>query len=136
MIAALLLAALVTGCGEGTPVYDLGVIVHGSAGKTSEVRLSHGKHFSLAVNDSPSVGDSWRMSGRPDARVASFVSEEYEGVSGVDGVHYFVFSAKDPGTTTVTLSDCENCPPGVPMKVRRGRGEHEPGNAVFRVTVV
>ncbi|MEV7006973.1 protease inhibitor I42 family protein [Streptosporangium sp. NPDC051022] len=130
---ALLLVALVTGCGAGRAVYDFGVVVHGGVGKTVDVRLSPGKRFSLAVEDNASAGDEWRLAALPDVKVASFISEEHQEGEGASGTRYFVFNAKYPGTATVTLSDCRRCQDG---KAPSGEtGAPGSGDAIFQITV-
>ncbi|MFF5205949.1 protease inhibitor I42 family protein [Streptosporangium sp. NPDC000396] len=132
-LVVLLLVALVAGCGTGAAVYNFGTVVHGSVGKTADVRLTPGQRFSLAVDENASGGDSWRMANLPDVKVASFISEEYQAASGAAGVRYFVFNAKRSGTTTVTISNCRNCKGGqVPADERSRR---ESGDATFRITV-
>lgn len=129
----LLLVGLVTGCGAGSAVYDFGVVVHGEAGKTADVRLTPGRRFSLAVDENPATGDGWRMAALPDVKVASFISEEYRAGGGTGGVRYFVFNAKYPGTTTVTLYACRHCAGGAtPTQPPSGPGT---GEAIFRITV-
>ncbi|MGV9771333.1 protease inhibitor I42 family protein [Streptosporangium sp. NPDC003464] len=130
----LLVVALVTGCGTGSAVYDLGTIVHGGVGRTADVRLTPGARFSLAVEENTSAGDSWQMADLPDVMVASFISEEYRpAAEGAGGVRYFVFNAKRPGTATVTISNCRRCTAGrtpADEQSRRASGE-----AIFRITV-
>ncbi|OUC92587.1 hypothetical protein CA984_29460 [Streptosporangium minutum] len=135
-LAVLLLLALVAGCGAGSAVSDLGLIVHGGAGRTADVRLTPGQRFSLAVDENTSAGDSWLMPDLPDVMVASFISEEYRAASdepGAGGIRYFVFNAKRPGTTTVTISNCRRCPADrVPADEQSRRAS---GEAIFRITV-
>ncbi len=133
MWVVVLLAALVAGCGAGGAVYDFGTVVHGGVGKTTDVRLTPGRRFSLAVDDNPAAGDRWRMGALPDARVVSFISEEYRAGDGPGGVRYFVFNAKYPGTVTVTLSACGHCAGGATPAA--GQGGRELGEATFRITV-
>ncbi|WP_271217336.1 protease inhibitor I42 family protein [Streptosporangium carneum] len=130
---ALLLVALVTGCGPGGAVSDFGTVVHGGVGKTVDVPLTPGRRFSLAVEENRSAGEGWRLAALPDVKVASFISEEYRAGDGGGGVRYFVFNAKYPGTTTVTLIACERCADG--RTPAGGQGGNETGKAVFRITV-
>ncbi|GIH93614.1 protease inhibitor I42 family protein [Planobispora siamensis] len=138
--AALLTAALVvaggTGCGAGSAVSHYGKIVEGGVGRTAEVELTPGARFALAVEDNASIGDSWRMGPLPDVKVASFISDEYEGPSeaaGSGGTRYFVFNAKRRGTTMVTLTNCWRCAADrVPADEQSRRYS---GDAVFRITV-
>ncbi|WP_406316376.1 protease inhibitor I42 family protein [Streptosporangium sp. NBC_01639] len=135
-MVVLLLVALVAGCGNGAAVQSLGLMVRGKVGTTVDVRLTPGQRFSLGVDEDASAGDSWRMADLPDIKVASFISEEYRpgaetGKAG--GVRYFVFNAKQPGTATVTISNCRSCPADrVPADEQSRRVS---GDATFRITV-
>nr|WP_260408015.1 protease inhibitor I42 family protein [Planomonospora venezuelensis] len=132
------MAGPVAGCGAGSAVYDYGEVVEGGVGRSTEVEVAPGQRFSLAVEDNASVGDSWKLGPLPDPKVASFISAEYESEGGEDttgggGVRYFVFNAKQRGTTAVTLSNCWRCTAGrVPSDEQSRRLS---GDAVFRITV-
>ncbi|MEV4098171.1 hypothetical protein [Streptosporangium saharense] len=128
-VLAVLLTGLlagVTGCGAGGAVYNFGTVVHGAAGRTVEVGLTPGRRFSLAVTDlavTDGAGTGgWRLAALPDAKVASFISEEHRAEGGHE-TRYFVFNAKYPGTATVTLLACADC------------ADKEQGRATFRITV-
>ncbi|MER7133051.1 hypothetical protein [Streptosporangium saharense] len=121
-VLAVLLTGLLTGvagCGAGGAVYDFGTVVHGAAGRTVEVGLTPGRRFSLAVT---AGAEGWRLAALPDAKVASFISEEHRAEGGHE-TRYFVFNAKYPGTATVTLLACADC------------ADKEQGRATFRITV-
>ncbi|WP_433256213.1 protease inhibitor I42 family protein [Streptosporangium sp. CA-135522] len=134
-LIVLLLVALVAGCGTGAAVYNFGVVVHGGAGRTEEVRLTPGQRFSLAMDENASAGDSWRMGDLPDVKVASFISEELRAAEdgGAGEVRYFVFNAKYPGTVTIVLSNCRRCPAGQMSAAELSR--RASGEATFRITV-
>ncbi|MEU1878721.1 hypothetical protein ABZ470_15525 [Streptosporangium sp. NPDC020072] len=102
------LAGLVTGCGAGGAVYNFGTVVRGEAGRTVEVGLPLGRRFSLAVTDGAA---GWRLAALPDARVASFISQERRTEDG-RATRYFVFNAKYRGTATITLLACADCADG------------------------
>ncbi|MFF4985814.1 hypothetical protein ACFY19_01430 [Streptosporangium saharense] len=121
-VLAVLLTGLlagVTGCGAGGAVYNFGTVVHGASGKTVEVGLTPGRRFSLAVTEGTG---GWRLAALPDAKVASFISEEHRTEGGHE-TRYFVFNAKYPGTATVTLLACADC------------ADEGQGRATFRITV-
>ncbi|GAA4955877.1 putative secreted protein [Nonomuraea thailandensis] len=135
--AAALLALLVAGCGAGSAVSDYGKVVKGSKGATVQVEVHSGQRFSLAVTDNPSVGDSWELVELPDAKVASFISEEHQGEGGGPGsgrTTYFVFNGKLPGTTEIRLFDCWRCGQAATPATEESR--QQSGEAVFAVTVV
>ncbi|MBN6052045.1 protease inhibitor I42 family protein [Nonomuraea sp. RK-328] len=123
---------MAAGCGGGAAVSDLGVVVKGAKGATVPIELRSGQRFSLAVPDDRSAGDSWTLEELPDARVASYISKERRREDS-DGVTYFVFNAKRPGTTTIRLYDCWRCggattPPTEESRLRSGE-------AIFHLTV-
>ncbi|MFC5829388.1 protease inhibitor I42 family protein [Nonomuraea insulae] len=135
--AALLFPLLVTGCGAGSAVSDYGKVVKGSKGATVRVEVRPGQRFSLAVSDNPSVGDSWDLVEVPDAKVASYISEERESDGdqpGAGGTSYFVFNGKQPGTTEIRLRDCWRC--GQAKTPSTEESKQQSGEAVFAVTVV
>ncbi|UBU10434.1 protease inhibitor I42 family protein [Nonomuraea gerenzanensis] len=135
--AAVLLALLVTGCGAGSAVSDYGKVVKGAKGATVQVQVRSGERFSLAVVDNPSVGDSWGLVGVPDAKVASFISEEHQGGGeqpGAGRTAYFVFNGKRPGTTEIRLFDCWRC--GQATTPTSEESKRQSGEAIFAVTVV
>ncbi|GGS49551.1 hypothetical protein GCM10010156_05300 [Planobispora rosea] len=140
-IAALALASagLVAGCGPESAVSDYGKVVAGGINRTSEVRVTPGQRFSLAVEENASVGDSWRMGALPDPKVASFISAEYESessdpeVTGGGGVRYFVFNAKQRGTAVVTVTNCWRC--GADRVPADQQSRNSSGDATFRITV-
>ncbi|MFE3449886.1 hypothetical protein ACFXJ8_13215 [Nonomuraea sp. NPDC059194] len=102
---AVILALGLTGCGGGGAVSDLGEVVEGAPGATTAVEVAKGQRFSVSLSDG-----EWDLKQVPDAKVASFISEEH-----ADGRSYFVFNAKHPGSTRVEIT---------------GRGE-----AIFTITV-
>ncbi|MFD1934258.1 MULTISPECIES: hypothetical protein [Nonomuraea] len=104
-VMAAILAAGMAGCAGGGAVSDLGKIVERGPGATTEVLVTKGQRFSLSLTDG-----EWDLKGVPDAKVASFISEEH-----ADGHSYFVFNAKHPGSTRVEIT---------------GRGE-----VIFEITV-
>jgi inhibitor of cysteine peptidase len=98
--AAALLALLVAaGCSAGSAVRDYGTVVKGREGVTSQVQLAQGQRFTLAV-PSDAAGDDWELAGVPDAKVASFISEEHQSDQNMT---YFVFNAKSPGNAEIRL---------------------------------
>jgi predicted secreted protein len=123
------------GCGAGSAVNDLGVVVKGAKGKTVQVQLGTGQRFSLAVTDNPSVGDSWTLEAVPDTKVASFISHEKrpqgEG-PGAGSTSYFVFNTKHPGTTEIKLFDCWRCGGTTPST---DESRQQSGEAIFALTV-
>ncbi|WP_246266772.1 protease inhibitor I42 family protein [Nonomuraea typhae] len=134
--AAALLAVTAAGCGAGSAVSDYGTVIKGGKGQSVPVEVGQGQRFSLTVPDNPSVGDQWSLVEVPDAKVASFISEEHEsegGAPGSNGTGYFVFNAKRQGTTVVKLYNCWRCgtekTPSAPDSIR------ESGTATFTVTV-
>ncbi|WP_344470559.1 protease inhibitor I42 family protein [Nonomuraea monospora] len=135
--AAALLALLAAGCGGGSAVSDYGKVIKGSKGATVQVEVRSGQRFSLAVVDNPSVGDNWDLVEVPDAKVASFISEEHEGGSEEPGsgrTAYFVFNGKQPGTTEIRLFDCWRC--GQAKTPGTEESRQQSGEAIFAVTVV
>lgn len=104
-VVAAILALALAGCGGGRAVSDLGKVVEGEPGATTAVQVTKGQRFSVSL----SKGD-WQLKRVPDAKVASFISEEH-----ADGRSYFVFNAKHPGSTRVEIT---------------GQGE-----AIFAITV-
>ncbi|MEU6791573.1 protease inhibitor I42 family protein [Nonomuraea wenchangensis] len=132
----LLLLAACGGCGAGSAVSDLGTVIKGAKGATVPVELRSGQRFSLAVTGNASVGDSWSLKALPDTKVVSFISQEREGDSdqvGGGDTTYFVFNAKQPGTTEVRLYDCWRCGSGGTPESEQSR--RESGEAVFTLTV-
>jgi inhibitor of cysteine peptidase len=135
-VAAALLAPLVAGCGGGSWVSDYGTVIKGAKGATARVELKPGQRFSLAVPENSSVGDDWSLAAMPDAKVASFISEEHESegdAPGSGGTTYFVFNAKRPGTTEIRLFDCWRC--GQDRTPKNEESKRMSGEAVFAVTV-
>ena len=131
-----MLALLAAGCGGGSAVSDLGTVVKGAKGATVQVELRPGQRFSLAVADNPSVGDNWELVAVPDAKVASFISEEHESKSDTPGAartSYFVFNSKRPGTTEVRLLDCWRC--GQAKTPSTEESKQQSGEAIFAITV-
>ena len=134
--ATALLALLVAGCGGGSAVSDYGKVVKGAKGATVPVEVRPGQRFSLAVPDNPSVGDSWDLVEVPDAKVASFISEESEregDAPGSGGTAYFVFNGKRPGTTEIRLRNCWRC--GQDKTPSTEESRQQSGEAIFTVTV-
>ncbi|MCK2217196.1 protease inhibitor I42 family protein [Actinomadura sp. ATCC 31491] len=135
-VAAGLGLLLLAGCGAGSAVSDFGTVVKGAKGTTVPVQLRTGQRFSLAVTGNASVGDSWSLVAVPDAKVASFISEERRGEGdqpGSGSTSYFVFNAKGPGTTEVRLFDCWRC--GSQRTPQGEESERQSGEAVFTLTV-
>lgn len=132
----MLAALLVAGCGAGSAVNDLGTVVKGGKGQTVQVAAEPGDRFSLAVPDTPSIGDNWSLVAVPDPAVASFISKEHRTPDdkgpGSPGVGYFVFNAKHAGTTRITLYDCWRCQGKTPSA---DQSKQESGEAVFELTV-
>ncbi|WP_214320683.1 protease inhibitor I42 family protein [Nonomuraea sediminis] len=131
-----LLALLVAGCGAGSAVNNLGTVVKGAKGATTQVSATGGERFSLAVADNPSVGDSWTLVAVPDANVASFISKERrtEGDGpGAGGTSYFVFNAKHPGATEIKLYNCWRC--GQSKTPTTEESKQQSGEAIFELTV-
>ncbi|MFI6595670.1 protease inhibitor I42 family protein [Nonomuraea sp. NPDC050536] len=131
-----LLALLIAGCGAGSAVSNLGTVVKGAKGATTQVSATGGERFSLAVADNPSVGDSWTLVAVPDATVASFISKEHHSqgdAPGSPGTSYFVFNAKHPGTTEIRLHDCWRC--GQNKTPTTEDSKRQSGEAIFELTV-
>lgn len=124
--AVVLLALLAAGCGSGSAVNDLGTVVKGAKGTTVSAELGAGKRFSLAVPDS--ADDEWDLVAVPDARVASYISEERD-----SGTSYFVFNSKYPGTAEIRLRDCHGCGGSSTPPTEESR--RESGEAIFEITV-
>ncbi|TMR27275.1 hypothetical protein ETD85_39790 [Nonomuraea zeae] len=134
--AAALLALLTAGCGGGSAVSDYGTVVQGAKGSTVQVEVPPGQRFSLAVADNPSVGDNWDLVAVPDAKVASFISEERESAGdapGSGGTAYFVFNSKQRGTTEVRLRNCWRC--GQDKTPSTEESKQQSGEAIFAITV-
>ncbi|MBB3726280.1 hypothetical protein [Nonomuraea dietziae] len=93
-MVALVLALGLAGCGAGTAVSDLGKVVEGAPGATTPVEVRKGQRFSLSLTEG-----QWDLKAVPDAKVASFISEEH-----LEGRTYFVFNAKHPGSTRVEIT--------------------------------
>ncbi|MEW9549154.1 protease inhibitor I42 family protein [Nonomuraea sp. NPDC050783] len=135
-VAAALGLLLLTGCGAGAAVSDFGTVVKGAKGTTVPVELRSGQRFSLAVPSNASVGDSWSLAAVPDAKVASFISQESDGEShqpGAPATVYFVFNAKRAGTTEIRLFDCWRC--GTDRTPKDEESRRQSGEAVFTLTV-
>ncbi|MEU5864093.1 protease inhibitor I42 family protein [Nonomuraea sp. NPDC047529] len=129
-------SGLVAGCGDGSAVSDFGTVVKGAKGTTVRAELRAGQRFSLAVPDNPSVGDNWRLVAVPDAKVASYISEERKSAGegpGSGGTAYFVFNTKSPGSAQITLRDCWRCGQGSTPPDEASR--RQSGEAVFEITV-
>jgi inhibitor of cysteine peptidase len=81
------------------------------------VEVDRGSRFSLAVPDrGASVGDHWTVAVAPEG-IAALTRSELVGGSILDrlfgpatggggGTRYFVFVARHPGATTITLRNC------------------------------
>lgn len=131
-----MLALLVTGCGAGSAVSDLGTVVKGAKGTTVRAELRPGQRFSLAVADNASVGDSWDLVAVPDAKVASYISKESvrEGDgAGAGATTYFVFNAKREGSAEIRLRDCWRCGQGKTPSTEESK--QQSGEAIFAITV-
>ncbi|GAA3708454.1 hypothetical protein GCM10022224_087490 [Nonomuraea antimicrobica] len=131
--ATLLGLLLVAGCAAGSAVSDYGKVIKGSADATVRAEVRPGQRFSLTVPDNPSVGDDWELVEVPDAKVASFISEEHEGESdlpGAGGTAYFVFNGKQPGSTEIRLRNCRMC-----RQTPAPEGGGQTVEAVFVITV-
>ncbi len=129
-MAATLALAAAAACGP-----DVGSAFRGRVEQTADIRVDQGERFSLAVSDSPGVGDKWTLRGRPDSKVTSFVTEIYEAEGdepGSSGVRYYVFDADARGTTTATLFNCYRCHGGAP---KTQESKEYSGTATFRITV-
>jgi inhibitor of cysteine peptidase len=130
VIAATLALAVAAGCGP-----DVGSVFRGRVAHTIDVRVGEGERFSLAVFDSPGVGDKWTLKAKPDTTVTPFVREIYEADGdepGANGVRYYVFDAAARGTTTAVLFNCYRCQGGAP---RTQESKDYSGAARFRITV-
>ncbi|NUR86004.1 MAG: hypothetical protein HOY71_18140 [Nonomuraea sp.] len=123
---AVLLALLAAGCGSGSAVSDLGTVVKGAKGATVGAELPTGRRFSLAVTGS--ADDEWDLVEVPDAKVASYISEEHEG-----DTTYFVFNSKYPGAAEIRLRDCHACAGSSTPPTEESR--RESGEAIFTITV-
>lgn len=136
LLACALILPLAAGCAPGSAVNNYGKVVKGAKGTTTQVEVRKGERFSLAVSDNASIGDSWELEAVPDAKVASFISEEHESAGeapGSGGTSYFVFNAKQPGTTEVTLYNCWRCGPAkTPVNED---SKQQSGEAIFTITV-
>ncbi|MBO3749157.1 protease inhibitor I42 family protein [Streptosporangiaceae bacterium NEAU-GS5] len=137
-VAALSALALIAGCGVSSASPDVGTPFAGGVGKTVEVRVTSGQRFSLSVPDNDSVGDDWEVATKPDPGVAAFVSEEYAGDPdskgpGSGGTGYYVYTAKNPGTTSVVLYNCWRCGPAKTPKDDFDRAHS--GDATFHIIV-
>ncbi|MEV0596258.1 protease inhibitor I42 family protein [Nonomuraea cavernae] len=134
--SVVLVALLATGCGGGSAVSDLGTVVKGAKGATVPAELGVGQRFSLAVADDPSAGDDWSLVAVPDAKVASYISEEHRPAGdppGAGGTTYFVFNTKGPGSARITLRDCHRC--GTATAPPDEQSRQLSGEAIFELTV-
>ncbi|MFI6322680.1 protease inhibitor I42 family protein [Nonomuraea sp. NPDC050556] len=130
LLVLALVLPLAGACSPGSAVNNYGKVVQGTKGTTVQVEVAKGQRFSLAVPDNASIGDSWELVAVPDAKVASFISKEHEQKSdapGAGGTSYFVFNAKQPGSTEVKLFDCYRC--------GTAKTTPESGEAIFEITV-
>ncbi|WP_369183017.1 hypothetical protein [Streptomyces sp. Y1] len=77
------------------------------------VTLGPGDRFSIAVEDSASIGDNWSIvNPKADTAVVAAVAQVtdyppgYEKYNGGGGTAFYIFEAKGRGTTTITLFNC------------------------------
>jgi predicted secreted protein len=108
-------AALLTGCSDdpppSTPTPATG---HGTEivpEDNKHIAVKRGERFSLVVEDNASVGDMWQIRTPPDPRIATGGTEDYvpsgpPGTIGGGGKRYFVFTANEPGDTSIELYNC------------------------------
>lgn len=113
---AALAAALLTGCsdntpGQPTPRTDSGHGKEFPATSTEHIAIAKGERFSLVVDENASVGDGWEVKTPPDAKIArpegdDYVSTSPSGSVGGGGKRYFMFTALEPGNTSIELYNC------------------------------
>ncbi|RZS30563.1 chagasin family peptidase inhibitor I42 [Herbihabitans rhizosphaerae] len=81
---------------------------------TQAITVKPGEKFSVVVRSNASVGDRWSVRRAPDPRIAEggkgeFVSDAEPGqkpMPGQGGRVFFVFTAKEKGSTTAELFNC------------------------------
>ena len=99
VVAAVLVASLLVGCGGGVKTYT-------DSGQTIGVDVD--KEFVIGLGSNPTTGYRWQAS--YDDTAVALVESEYqqgktakEGVVGAGGVEYFKFKALKKGQTEITL---------------------------------
>ncbi|MGQ0779215.1 MAG: protease inhibitor I42 family protein [Pseudonocardiales bacterium] len=105
-------AAVIAAVGTLLVTASCGGLDHGTVFPLNPiVRVEPGERFTLSVPSNTSAGDDWSVQQQPDARVAVASGEEYVSdgpadAAGGGGTHYFVFTARERGDTTIVLFNC------------------------------
>ncbi|MGH3761773.1 protease inhibitor I42 family protein [Actinophytocola sp.] len=114
VVAAVAVALLASGCVDerpGSPRADADGPTEFTIEDTS-IEVGPGETFTIAVGDNASVGDDWSLREKPDADVVAIDGDYYvadpgeANTDGGGGTHYFRFTAKAAGTTSVELLNC------------------------------
>lgn len=108
-----LIALLATGCSDDQPAPPVSA-GHGKefpASSTPHIAIKRGERFSVVVPENASVGDMWQLKQPPDAKIAKiepddYVSDSPGGAVGGGGKRYFVFTAAEPGDSSIGLYNC------------------------------
>jgi inhibitor of cysteine peptidase len=114
VIAAAMAGALLAGCSNESPAPAPPASGHGAEivpENDKRITVKRGERFSLVVEDNASVGDMWQVRTPPDPNIVTAESEDFaasgpSGSVGSGGKRYFVFSAKEPGDTSIELYNC------------------------------
>jgi inhibitor of cysteine peptidase len=99
---AVVLIALVAGCGEDEPTTE-------TFEDPSAIEVDGGAEFAIALDSNPTTGYEWRVAGKPDESIFEFVGSEYEqdpgseGLDGAGGTQTLTFRATGAGEATIEL---------------------------------
>ena len=103
-----------------------------------DIAVVVGEKFAIRLPEDPAAGQEWKVISAPDGRLVKADGDSFKaeaptpGSTGASaGQHEFKFKAKAPGTTTITLNRCTNCPPGS----KGSKDMAEPVRATFTITV-
>jgi predicted secreted protein len=104
-----------------------------------DIAVLVGEKFAIRLPEDPAAGQEWKVLSAPDGRLVKPDGDSFKAEvpapgspSGASaGQHEFKFKAKAPGTTTITLNRCTNCPAGS----NGSKDMTEPVRATFTITV-
>jgi len=104
-----------------------------------DIAVLVGEKFAIRLPEDPTAGEQWKVIGAPDGRLVKADGDSFKAEVPADGSaakpgagqREFKFKAKAPGTTTITLNRCTNCPAGS----NGVKDMAEPVRATFTVTV-
>lgn len=100
----------VSGCQSGAVAHGAPADHGTEFGLGSHIAVHPGEHFSIAIKQNSSTGESWSVKQQPDPAIATPAGHDFMasngGAIGGGGTQYFTYTAGSAGKSTITLLDC------------------------------